>query len=54
VIDSELDAGQLVVTDRPPEEFTGDRDGFRGRDFHDDLDEDDEEERVRQEEACRR
>ena len=43
VLDSEVDAGEIVVTDRPPEEFTEDDDGH---------DESDPEEQERQDEAC--
>jgi hypothetical protein len=49
VLDSEVDAGEIVVTDRPPEEFTGDDSGFRDEGSHDDSD---PVEQKRQDEAC--
>ena len=51
VLDSEIDAGQIVVTDRPPEEFTGDRRGFRDEGWHG-SDGSDPEEQERQDRAC--
>jgi phage shock protein PspC (stress-responsive transcriptional regulator) len=48
VLDSEVDAGEIVVTDRPPETFTGDDGGFRGE-GHDGSD---PAEQERQDEAC--
>jgi phage shock protein PspC (stress-responsive transcriptional regulator) len=50
VLDSELDAGEIVVTDRPPEAFTGNDRGFRDEDWHDD--DSDPAEQERQDEAC--
>jgi hypothetical protein len=47
VLDSEVDAGEIVVTDRPPETFTDDHDGFR-----DEGDDSDPAEQERQDEAC--
>ena len=51
VLDSEVDAGEIVVTDRPPEAFTGDRRSFDDDRWHGSDDSDPEEQR-RQERAC--
>jgi phage shock protein PspC (stress-responsive transcriptional regulator) len=51
VLDAEVDAGEIVVTDRPPEAFTGDGRGFGG-DRWDDSHGSDPEEQRRQERAC--
>jgi phage shock protein PspC (stress-responsive transcriptional regulator) len=51
VLDAEVDAGEIVVTDRPPEEFTGERRGFRDEGWHG-SDESDPAEQQRQERAC--
>jgi phage shock protein PspC (stress-responsive transcriptional regulator) len=52
VLDSELDAGQIVVSDRPPEELSENRHGFGPRRF-DDLDEGSAQERREAARACR-
>ncbi len=51
VLDAKIEAGEIVVTDRPPEVFTGDHRGFRDGGW-DRSDEDDAAERRRQESAC--
>jgi phage shock protein PspC (stress-responsive transcriptional regulator) len=51
VLDSELDAGQIVVSDRPPSELSENRHGFGPRRF-DDLDEGADEERAEAARAC--
>ena len=53
VLDSELDAGQIVVSDRPPSELSENRHGFGPRRF-DDLDEGADEERAEAARACSR
>jgi phage shock protein PspC (stress-responsive transcriptional regulator) len=53
VLDSELDAGQIVVSDRAPEDLTENRHGFGSRRF-DDLDEGADEERASAQRACER
>jgi hypothetical protein len=53
VLDSELDAGQIVVSDRPPEDLSENRHGFGSRRF-DDLDEGADEERASAQRACER
>jgi phage shock protein PspC (stress-responsive transcriptional regulator) len=53
VLDSELDAGQIVVSDRPPEELSENRHGFGPRRF-DDLDEGSAQERREAARACSR
>jgi phage shock protein PspC (stress-responsive transcriptional regulator) len=53
VLDSELEAGQIVVSDRPPEELSENRHGFGPRRF-DDLETGSEEERLSAERACER
>jgi phage shock protein PspC (stress-responsive transcriptional regulator) len=53
VLDSELDAGQIVVSDRPPEELSENRHGFGTRRF-DDLDEGSAEVRQEAARACSR
>lgn len=51
VLDAEVDGGEIVVTDRPPEAFTGDGRG-PGGDRWDDSHGADPEEQRRQERAC--
>ena len=51
VLDAEVDAGEIVVTDRPPEAFTGDGRGVGG-DRWDDSHGSDPVEQRRQERAC--
>jgi phage shock protein PspC (stress-responsive transcriptional regulator) len=52
VVDAHLDIGQLLVTDRPPEDFTGGDSGFRNR-FHDGgSDVTDAQERLDAQRAC--
>jgi phage shock protein PspC (stress-responsive transcriptional regulator) len=51
VLDSEVDAGQIVVSDRPPEELSENRHGFNGRRF-DSLEEGSDEERREAALAC--
>lgn len=53
VLDSETDAGQIVVSDRPPEELSEERHGFGPRRF-DDLDEGADEERAEAARTCSR
>jgi phage shock protein PspC (stress-responsive transcriptional regulator) len=53
VLDSELDAGQIVVSDRPPSELSDNRHGFGPRRF-DELDEGSAEERREAAKACAR
>jgi phage shock protein PspC (stress-responsive transcriptional regulator) len=53
VLDSELDAGQIVVSDRPPEDLSENRHGFGPRRF-DNLDEGSAEERREAARACSR
>jgi phage shock protein PspC (stress-responsive transcriptional regulator) len=53
VLDSELDAGQIVVSDRAPEDLSENRHGFGSRRF-DDLDEGADEERASAQRACER
>jgi phage shock protein PspC (stress-responsive transcriptional regulator) len=53
VLDSELDAGQIVVSDRAPEDLSENRHGFGSRRF-DDLDEGADEERASAARACGR
>jgi phage shock protein PspC (stress-responsive transcriptional regulator) len=53
VLDSELDAGQIVVSDRAPENLSENRHGFGSRRF-DDLDEGADEERASSQRACER
>jgi phage shock protein PspC (stress-responsive transcriptional regulator) len=52
VLDSQLDAGQIVVSDRPPGELSENRHGFGPRRF-DDLDQGSAEERREAARACR-
>jgi phage shock protein PspC (stress-responsive transcriptional regulator) len=51
VLGSEIDAGEIVVTDRAPETFTEDRRGFDDAGWHD-SDGSDPEEQQRQDRAC--
>jgi phage shock protein PspC (stress-responsive transcriptional regulator) len=51
VLDAEVDAGEIIVTDRPPEVFTGDGRGVGG-DRSDDSHGSDPVEQRRQERAC--
>ncbi|HEX2435808.1 MAG TPA: hypothetical protein VHI76_04060, partial [Solirubrobacterales bacterium] len=51
VLDAEVDAGEIVVTDRPPEAFTGNGRGAGG-DRWDDAHGSDPVEQRRQERAC--